>query len=200
MEKQLPVDYKIQLAYQTPQEWVDAVLENFDSFLIDHADNERKASSMAMSFIAKAPDKTEIISELIDIALEELVHFRQVYKLMAKRGLSFPKEIEKDHYINNLIKCCRSGWKERYLDRLLIAAIVETRGAERFRLVAENHHESEMEDFYTMLYKSEDRHGNIFVEMALLYYPKDEVMSRLDQLVQNEADICKKLEFKGLLH
>jgi tRNA-(ms[2]io[6]A)-hydroxylase len=200
MEKQLPSDYKIQLAYNTPQEWVDAAIQNFDAFLIDHADNERKASSMAMSFIAKAPEKTEIIGELIDIALEELVHFRQVYKIMAKKGLEFPKEMGKDLYLNQLIKTCRSGWRERFLDRLLIAAIVETRGAERFRLIAENHHEAEMEDFYTMLYKSEDRHGNIFVEMALLYYDKDEVFKRLDEMVLLEADICKGLEITGVLH
>lgn len=200
MEKQLPSDYKIKLAYTTSQEWVDAAINNFDGFLIDHADNERKASSMAMSFIAKAPEKTEIIGELIDIALEELVHFRQVYKLMSKKGLQFPKEMGKDQYLNDLIKTCRSGWQERFLDRLLIAAIVETRGAERFRLIAENHHEAEMEDFYTMLYKSEDRHGNVFVEMALLYYPKEEVFERLEQLVQLEGEICKQLEITGVLH
>ena len=200
MEKILPKDFKIELQYDTPIEWMHSVLENFDKFLIDHADNERKASNMALSFIAKAPDKTDMISELIDIALEELIHFKQVYKVMSKRGISFPKEIEKDEYINLLIKSCRSGWKERFLDRLLVASIVETRGAERFRIVAENHPEHDIRDFYTMLYKSEDRHGNIFVEMALLYYPHDEVMKRLNELVVIEANICKSLPFRGLVH
>tara|TARA_R110002050_G_scaffold176775_1_gene309760 strand:- start:21897 stop:22499 length:603 start_codon:yes stop_codon:yes gene_type:complete len=200
MEKQLPVDYKIQLAYNTSMEWVEAALNNFDKFLIDHADNERKASNMALSFIAKAPEKTEMISELIDIALEELVHFKQVYKIMSKRGIQFPKEIEKDVYINRLIKTCRSGWKERFLDRLLVASIVETRGAERFRLIAENHPESEMQAFYTMLYKSEDRHGNIFIEMALLYYEKEEVMKRLDEMILLEAEICSTVAISGLVH
>jgi tRNA-(ms[2]io[6]A)-hydroxylase len=200
MENQLPNDYKIQLAYDTPMEWVEAALANFDKFLIDHADNERKASNMALSFIAKAPEKTEMISELIDIALEELVHFKQVYKIMSKRGIQFPKEIEKDVYVNRLIKSCRSGWKERFLDRLLIASIVETRGAERFRLIAENHPELEMQSFYTMLYKSEDRHGNIFVEMALLYYEKDAVMKRLEEMIQIEGEICSSIPISGLVH
>ena len=200
MEKILPKDFKIELQYETPAEWMESVLANFDKFLIDHADNERKASNMALSFIAKAPDKTDMISELIDISLEELIHFKQVYKVMSKRGVSFPKEIEKDEYINLLIKACRSGWKERFLDRLLVASIVETRGAERFRIVAENHPEHDIRDFYTMLYKSEDRHGNIFVEMALLYYPHDEVMKRLDELVAIEAEICQSLPFRGLVH
>jgi tRNA-(ms[2]io[6]A)-hydroxylase len=119
---------------------------------------------------------------------------------MTKRGLSFPKQIEKDDYVNRLIKACRSGWRERFLDRLLIASIVETRGAERFRLISENHPEEEMESFYTMLYKSEDRHGNIFVEMALVYYEKEEVMKRLDEMVQIEAEICASLPLVGLVH
>lgn len=200
MEKQLPDNYKIELAYNTPQEWVDAALANFDGFLIDHADNERKASNMALSFIAKAPEKTEMISELIDIALEELVHFKQVYKIMSKRGIQFPKDIEKDVYVNQLIKSCRSGWKERFLDRLLIASIVETRGAERFRLIAENHPEAEMRTFYTMLYKSEDRHGNIFVEMAMLYYEKEDVLKRLAEMIRIEGEICAATPITGLVH
>ena len=60
--------------------------------------------------------------------------------------------------------------------------------------------DEEMKDFYTMLYKSEDRHGNIFVEMALVYYEKDEVMKRLDEMVQIEAEICSSLPFSGLVH
>ena len=51
----------LDLSWKTPQEWVEVVLADFDSFLIDHADCERKASAMAMSFIAKCPDRVEII-------------------------------------------------------------------------------------------------------------------------------------------
>lgn len=200
MKNQLPEDYIIQLKYDSPKEWIDAVLADFDSFLINHADNERKASTMALSFVAKAPDKTEIIAELIDIGLEELVHFKQVYRLMSKRELQFPSDIEKDLYINKLIKFCRSGWKERFLDRLIMVAVVESRGAERFKLVAENHPEREIRDFYTMLYKSEYRHGTVFVEMALVYYDKDEVMSRLDEFLTAEAKICEDQGFTGLIH
>ena len=56
--------YSIDLTYQTPPEWVKVVLDNFDTFLQDHADAERKASAMAMSFVAKCPDKKEIIETL----------------------------------------------------------------------------------------------------------------------------------------
>ncbi|MCA1750664.1 MAG: hypothetical protein LC670_02550 [Flavobacteriales bacterium] len=62
----------LDLNYATPPEWATQALDNLDEFLRDHADCERKASSMAMSFVAKCPDKTEIIPELIETALEEL--------------------------------------------------------------------------------------------------------------------------------
>lgn len=200
MEKQLEKDYKIQLAYDTPQEWVDTVMNDFNSFLQDHADCERKASAMAMSFVAKAPEKVEIIPELIETALEEMVHFRQVYKLMEERDVLLPTEMEKDTYMHDLIRLCRSGSKERFLDRLLIAAIVETRGAERFRLVSENLEDAKLKEFYTMLYKSEDKHGNIFVEMALTYYESDEVFERLNDLIEQEGAICSKLKHRSALH
>ena len=38
-------------------------MADFDSFLIDHADCERKASFMVMSFIGKFPERKEIIPE-----------------------------------------------------------------------------------------------------------------------------------------
>ena len=47
-------------------------MSNFAAFLQDHADCERKASAMAMSFVAKYPDRSEIIPELIATGIEEL--------------------------------------------------------------------------------------------------------------------------------
>ena len=73
---------RIDLSCESPKEWIEEVIQNFDSFLADHADCERKASAMAMSFVAKYPDKKEIIPELIETALEEIEHFRDVYKIM----------------------------------------------------------------------------------------------------------------------
>ncbi|MEL7341532.1 MAG: tRNA isopentenyl-2-thiomethyl-A-37 hydroxylase MiaE, partial [Bacteroidota bacterium] len=51
------------LVVASPPAWIKAVLEDFDTFLQDHANCERKASAMAMSFVAKYPDRLEIIPE-----------------------------------------------------------------------------------------------------------------------------------------
>ena len=123
----------LDVACASSPEWIAAVMNDFDSFLQDHADCERKASAMAMSFVAKYPDRVEIIPELIETAVEELEHFRDVYKLMESRGVTLPERMTEDVYAKKLVKQCHSGRNERFMDRLLIASVLETRGAERCR-------------------------------------------------------------------
>lgn len=189
-----------ELAYSTSPEWVNAVLNDFDSFLQDHADCERKASAMAMSFVAKCPDKVEIIPELIETALEELEHFQQVYKIMEKKGVRLKAEMPQDKYMQELINSCRSSKEERLLDRMLIASIVECRGAERFKLIADALEDEELKKFYKTLWTSEAKHGNIFVKLALKYYSSAEVNKRLQELAEREGEICSSLEIRAALH
>ena len=175
-------------------------MNDFDSFLQDHADCERKASAMAMSFVAKYPDRNEIIPELIETGIEELEHFEQVYKLMRTRGISLRHSIGEDVYVSQLIKQCHSGRNERFMDRLLIASAVETRGAERFRIVAEAQEEPDLQSFYKTLWTSEAKHGHIFVKMALHYFEEDQVYKRLDWWMDREAEAIQSLEIKAALH
>ena len=191
----------LDLAAATPPEWVQAVLADFPSFLQDHADCERKASAMAMSFVAKYPDRVEIIPELIETGVEELEHFRRVYAQMAKRGIRLAKEMTQDPYIKALIDLCRTDPLNRFLDRLLIASIIECRGAERFRLVcAALEGDPELRDFYHELWVSEAKHGNIFVKMALQYFPQDAVYLRLGELNGAEGKIIQGLKPRAALH
>ncbi|WP_417590040.1 tRNA-(ms[2]io[6]A)-hydroxylase [Owenweeksia hongkongensis] len=190
----------LKLKVDSSQEWVDCVISNFDDFLKDHADCERKASSMAMSFVAKYPDRTEIIPELIHTGIEELEHFRLVYKIMEERGLTLNHSIPEDLYVKQLLKHCHSDREKRFRDRLIIASIVENRGFERFKLVSENIQDEELAKFYHMIYVSEAKHGYIFVEMALNYFDRDEVFQRWEELAIIEADILNGLELKPALH
>lgn len=192
--------FSIELTYSTSPEWIKAVMNDFNSFLQDHADCERKASAMAMSFIAKCPDKTEIIPELIETAQEELEHFKEVYAVMEKRGVKLKSEMQEDMYIKKLLDSCRSGRDERLLDRMLLASIIECRGAERFKLVADNIQDEELKKFYKTLWISEAKHGNIFIKMALQYFSKEDVYKRLDELAMIEGKICESLPIKAALH
>lgn len=195
------MDYSIStLVSNSSEAWLNTVLNDFDSFLQDHADCERKASSMAMSFVAKFPDRLEIIPELIDTAVEELQHFRQVYRLMEQRGITLTHEIKPDLYIKNLVNLCRSGREDRFLDRLVLASVVEWRGCERFRMIAESIEESSLQKFYENLWQSEARHGESFVRMGLQYFPEEEVQKRVAFFVEKEAIILENLELRSALH
>ena len=190
----------LKLKAESSQEWVNCVMDNFDEFLKDHADCERKASSMAMSFVAKYPDRTEIISELIHTGIEELEHFRLVYKIMQDRGLTLNHSIPEDLYVKQLLKHCHSDREKRFRDRLIIASIVENRGFERFKLVSENIQDEELAKFYHMIYVSEAKHGHIFVKMALNYFDREEVFQRWEELATIEAEILGNLELNPALH
>lgn len=190
----------LELYSDSSDAWRDCVLADFDTFLADHADAERKASSMAMSFVAKYPDREAIIPELIHTAIEELEHFRLVHKLMRERGLRLNHAIGEDHYVKALLKWVHSDREKRFRDRLIIASIVEHRGFERFRQISEHHPEKELRDFYRMIYLSEAKHGDSFVMMAQQYFPRDEVQARWLELAAREAEILAALPLRASLH
>ena len=189
--------YKLRFA--TPAEWTEFVLDHFDSFIIDHAACEKKASGMAMTFVAHYPDRKELVDAMVELAVEELVHFKEVYKLMVERNLRFTKD-EKDPYINQFFKAMRKGSNVYFMDRLLIASIVEARGHERFGLVAEALEEGSTKKFYKAITQSEGRHLDLFINLANLYHDPEEVSQRLDELLDFEAEIVKNLEIRAALH
>lgn len=188
------------LIADSPEGWIETVMGDFNTFLQDHANCERKASSMAMSFVAKYPDRVEIIPELIETAVEELEHFRDVYAILDERGVYLPASMEQDQYVKELLSTCRSGREERFMDRLLWASVIECRGAERFRLVYEALEEGELKSFYHRLWASEAKHGHVFVKFALEYFPEEAVYPRLNELVAIEAGVLAKIPLRAALH
>lgn len=189
----------IDLLVATHPDWVNVVLSDFDAFLQDHANCERKASALAMSLVVKHPDRTRIVPALIALAQEELEHFRQVYELMVSRGLPLIKDTQ-DPYVNQLAACMRHGREARFLDRLLVSSLVECRGAERFRIIADALEDQSLKAFYTSLWKAEAKHGHQFVDMALEYGDGDSTLARLLELAEREAEIVQTLAWRASLH
>ncbi len=183
----------------TPISWVETVLASFDEFLNDHAANERKASAVAMSLVAHYPDKKDLLSEMVDLALEELSHYRQVIKLMLSRDLT-PLPDEKDPYVNTLLKQIRKGPDEYFLDRLLVAAVIEARGTERFGLIAEHHSDEQMRKFYRALEKSEAGHHLLFIDLANRFFPPEIVTKRWQQWLDIEAETMLAQPIRPRLH
>jgi tRNA-(ms[2]io[6]A)-hydroxylase len=187
------------LRVETSPLWLKTVLEDFDAFLLDHAAAERKASAVALSLISHYPDRRRLVAAMMDLAREELEHFYQVYLQLTARGLSLAKD-SRDNYVRALRQQIRSGRDDYFLDRLLIAGIVEARGCERFGLIAGAMASDSLGDFYCQIAASEARHNEVFIELAHAYFPSDKIDSRLDSLLDAEASILVALEIRAALH
>jgi len=189
----------IDLLVSTPPEWVEIVLADFDAFLLDHANCERKASAFAMSLVAKYPDRTRLTGALIDLALEELEHFREVHALLEQRGLALRRD-DPDPYVQQLLAVARHGRDSRLIDRMLISSVIEARGAERFHILAETLKDPALKEFYERLWKSEAKHAHQFAHLLLKEFDASLVYPRLEELVAIEADILPKLEVRAAMH
>jgi tRNA-(ms[2]io[6]A)-hydroxylase len=104
-----------------------------------------------------------------------------------------------DDYVVELFKLERKGGqRERQLmDKLLIAALIEARSCERFRLLSENISDLELRSFYRELMISEAGHYRTFINLAKEYMPEEEVLERWDEMLTKEGEILKKLEVRG---
>jgi tRNA-(ms[2]io[6]A)-hydroxylase len=187
------------LATSSRPDWVQAVLADFDQFLFDHAANERKASAMAMTLVAHYPDKPEFVESMIDLAMEELAHFRQVIHLIHRRGMTPPGDV-KDPYVNALRRHLRPDPADYFLDRLLSAGIIEARGAERFALIANAVEDTELARFYDALATSEQNHHAHFIHQALTYFDRDVVDARFGEWAVIERDVLENLTIRARLH
>lgn len=189
----------IRLRFDTPQAWVDAVLADFDQFLLDHAAAEKKASGMAVSMLSHYPDKKNLVIAMADLAIEEMSHYREVVKLIHQRGHITSKD-EKDPYVIEFRNHLRNGKDEYFLDRLLVGGIIEARGAERFGLIANAVTDPQLKQFYQTITRSEERHNDLMLELALEYFDREAVEARLNELLDIEAQICKALPIRACLH
>ncbi|WOJ92662.1 tRNA-(ms[2]io[6]A)-hydroxylase [Congregibacter variabilis] len=187
------------LLFATPGAWTDTVLKDFDRFLQDHAAAEKKASGMAISMLSHYPDRVELVEAMADLAIEELSHYREVVKWIHKRGSRTSADV-KDPYVIGFRKSMRDGKEDYLLDRLLIAGIIEARGAERFGLVADALEPGALKKFYQAIARSEERHFELFRELAEIYFSKDTVERRWDELLEDEAAIVRTLPLRAALH
>ena len=189
----------MKLKIQSSDAWLQCVLSDFTTFIQDHAANERKASSMAMSMVSHYPDRTQLTRAMIDLALEELNHFRQVYRLIEERGLKLTADV-KDLYVNALRQKLRKPSHDYFLDRLLSAAVIEARGAERFEMIGNALEDAKLASFYQTLARSESQHHQLFLDLALTYVDPSEVDPRLEFWLTEEAAVLAALPVRPRLH
>ncbi len=189
--------YELQIA--TSPSWVDHVLNHFNDFLLDHASCEKKASSMAMTFVSHYPDRQALVQAMTELAIEELTHFKEVLRLIVARNLQL-KGDSKDPYVSELFKHTRKGSDLYFMDRLILASIIEARGHERFGLVADALSSGPEKQFYRAITRSEGRHLDLFYNFALEYFEPALVRRRTLDLLNIEANILESLPLRAALH
>ena len=179
--------------------WLEIVMGDLDSFLVDHAACERKASALGMSFVVRYPDRHAMLDDLIAFSREELEHFHVMYRVLRDRGLVFANNY-RDEYVGALRRLVRTGREERLLDMLVVAGLVEARGCERMGLVRDTLPDGELQRVYEELTRAEARHHGLFFRLARLYFSEAAIRERSSFLLDQEAEIIDALPLLPRLH
>ena len=187
------------LQWATPAAWVDAVATDPIALLSDHAHCELKAAASAQALIAKNTKRPELIKELLKIAHEELEHFGRVVSIIEARGGCLAP-VSGNRYAGELLRRGVSGRSPHLLDRLLVAALIEARSLERFRLLADHLEDEELSALYADLLTSEASHRAFFLDAAKKNFSEEEVSSELERFAAVEAEVIRELPFDHLVH
>ena len=181
--------------------WVNIAKKNLEEVLSDHAFCEQKAASTAISLIVSFPEYTELVKEMIALVEEEMSHFKMVHDLILERGFTLGRD-RKDTYVSKLLQFFPKGGSRttQLVHRLLLAALIEARSCERFRLLSEHLEDKKLANFYRKLMISEANHYTSFLGFARQYGNKEEVNQKWDNLLEFEADIMKSLNISESIH
>jgi len=201
------------LTRPTSARWVEVALANLDAVLVDHAHCEMKAASNALSLAVRASQTPGVVAALVSLAEEELTHFRRVFGELESRGVPLGPP-PPDGYAAELRKTVRAHrdpsraaaqQTEALVDRLLVAALIEARSCERFRLLSEALRERgprELAPFYEELLAAEARHFRTFVDLARQVAHPDEawVETRLREVANLKEELASRLEGTPAIH
>ncbi|HET8850317.1 MAG TPA: tRNA-(ms[2]io[6]A)-hydroxylase [Marinobacter sp.] len=149
----------------TPERWIENALANQALMLIDHAHCEKKAASTALSLMYRYVDNPDLLNKMSRLAREELRHFEQVLAIMKKRNVTYD-HLSPARYATGLREAVRKDDPGRLVDVLIVGAIIEARSCERFAALAPQLDDT-LADFYTSLLKSEARHYQDYLKLAV---------------------------------
>ncbi len=191
------------LKLATDPRWVkNAVEQNIEEILTDHAYCEQKAASHAISLIVQFPEYAELVDEMTDLAMEEMSHFKMVHEMIRKRGFKLGWE-RKDSYVGDLMKFAKrvpDDRKVRLVNKLLFAAMIEARSCERFKVLSDHIKDEELAKFYFDLMASEARHYTTFLRLAKSVLDPEVVEARWQEWLAYEAEVISQYGTEEPIH
>jgi tRNA-(ms[2]io[6]A)-hydroxylase len=182
----------------TPPGWFATSRRDLGALLSDHLHCERKAAENALSLLRRYPGAV-VAERLARLAHEETSHIVQVAAALEERGLTLRPDTP-NHYARALLAEVRGNEPQRRLDAFLCAALIEARSHERLSLLAAGfaaEGDAALGELYVALASAEDRHAEIFVELA---GPPAAVAPRLEALAAREAEILASLPAGSRIH
>lgn len=192
----------LRLKMPTDPRWASLAEDNLEEILTDHAFCEQKAASAAISFIVVYPHLSDLVEAMTELAMEEMEHFQRVHKLILSRGWKMGYE-RKDEYVKDLRQFFNGGASRDQLliNKLLVAAMIEARSCERFRVLSENLKDPELKEFYHELMISEATHYTMFLKFARKY-GKDvcDVDALWNKFLEFEAGVIANYGKKEHIH
>lgn len=193
--------FRLQLP--TDPRWVNIVEKNIEEILSDHAWCEQKAASNAITIITINSEYPDLVADMLDIAREEIEHFKMVHDIIVKRGLILSRE-RKDEYVGELaqyMKRSNNGSRvSGFVERLLFSAMIEARSCERFKVLSENIQDEELSVFYRELMESEAGHHTTFLTYARKYGHGIDVEKRWREWLDFEAGVIAKYGKSESIH
>lgn len=189
----------LHLAAPTDPGWFDRIEDDLHLVLVDHAHLEKRAASTALSMIFRYTGRPDLPMTLSPIVREEMRHFEQMLGILAERGIELIK-LEAADYATTLVGKVRKQEPQRLLDRLIVAALIEARSAERFKILSERVKDAPLAAYYGQLFESEARHYTVYTDLARRYFGHDAVKTRLDELASAEVEALQSTTKQARLH
>jgi tRNA 2-(methylsulfanyl)-N6-isopentenyladenosine37 hydroxylase len=190
------------LRSSTHPHWFIAASADLPALLSDHLHCERKAAENALSLVRRYPHRGDAVAVLSRLAHEETSHVVQVAGLIAARGWT-PRADTPNRYARALLAAVRGVEPQRLCDALLVAAFIEARSHERLTILARGFAqtgEPALASFYRSLAGAEERHAEIFLELAGALVPAADYEARLGELGEHEAAVLGALPHASRVH
>ena len=191
----------LRLKLPTDPRWANIAEKNIEEILTDHAFCEQKAASYAISLLITYPEHSDLVDAMAALAQEEMSHFEMVHKRIRERGLVLGRE-RKDEYVARISQFFPKTPDRdlRLVHRLLIAALIEARSCERFKVLSDHIEDQELAEFYRDLMVSEANHYTMFLKFARQFGERENVDQMWDELLSFEADVMKDFGTKEHIH
>lgn len=193
--------FRLQLP--TDPRWVRLVETNIEEILTDHAWCEQKAATNAITIIALNSEYVDLVTDMLQLAQEEIQHFEMVHEIIKARGYKLGRE-RKDDYVGELAKYMKAnsdGTREKgFVERMLFSAMIEARSCERFKVLSENIKDEELAKFYRELMESEASHYTTFIGYARKYGGNIDVEKRWREWLDHEASVIANYGKKETIH